>query len=203
MPRVSDAKERLMSAAIDLIWENSYGSTSVDAICEKAGVKKGSFYYFFASKSELAVTAIEADWQDKKAGLDEIFSPVVPPLDRLRGLFAWGLERQIKLKEKCGFVCGCPLFTLGSEVGTQDELIRAKVEEMLGRMVKYYESAIRDAHAQGLIHAPNAEAKARMLFAYVEGVLTQSRIQNDLQPVRDVAEGAMELLGAKPEAVTS
>ena len=44
MPRKSDAKERLMNAAMDLIWENSYGSTSVDAICEKAEAKKGSFY---------------------------------------------------------------------------------------------------------------------------------------------------------------
>ena len=66
MRRKSDAKERLMNAAMDLIWENSYGSTSVDAICEKAGAKKGSFYYFFESKSELAVAALEADWQRKK-----------------------------------------------------------------------------------------------------------------------------------------
>jgi hypothetical protein len=43
MPRKSDAKERLMNAAMDLIWEHSYGSTSVDAICEKAGTKKKRF----------------------------------------------------------------------------------------------------------------------------------------------------------------
>jgi len=47
MPRVSDMKERLTNAALDLIWHNSYGTTSVDAICERAGAKKGSFYYFF------------------------------------------------------------------------------------------------------------------------------------------------------------
>jgi len=61
MPRVSDMKERLTDAAMDLIWENSYGSTSVDAICERAGAKKGSFYYFFKSKSELAAAALDAD----------------------------------------------------------------------------------------------------------------------------------------------
>jgi TetR/AcrR family transcriptional regulator, transcriptional repressor for nem operon len=47
MPRVSDMKERLTDAALDLMWENSYGTTSVDSICERAGAKKGSFYYFF------------------------------------------------------------------------------------------------------------------------------------------------------------
>ena len=42
-------KERLTEAALDLIWHNSYGATSVDAICERAGAAKGSFYYFFKS----------------------------------------------------------------------------------------------------------------------------------------------------------
>ena len=80
MPRVSDMKERLMEAAMDLIWHNSYAATSVDAICEKAGAKKGSFYHFFPSKSALAVKALEADWQRKKARMDEIFSSTVPPM---------------------------------------------------------------------------------------------------------------------------
>ena len=40
MGRVSDAKERLMEAVRDLIWAGSYGSTSVDDICERAEVRK-------------------------------------------------------------------------------------------------------------------------------------------------------------------
>ena len=50
MGRVSDAKEKLMEAVMELIHTGSYGSTTIDHICEKAGVKKGSFYYFFDSK---------------------------------------------------------------------------------------------------------------------------------------------------------
>ena len=80
-------KERLTDAAIDLLWENSYGTTSVDAICEKAGAKKGSFYYFFKSKSELAAAALEADWKKKKTKMDAIFSPTVPPLERFDRYF--------------------------------------------------------------------------------------------------------------------
>ena len=43
MGRVSDARERLMGAMTELIWTGSYGSTTIDQICDKAGVKKGSF----------------------------------------------------------------------------------------------------------------------------------------------------------------
>src|SRR5262249_2566506 len=55
MGRVSDARQRLMDAVCELIWAGSYGSTTIDQICEKAGVKKGSFYHFFDSKADLAV----------------------------------------------------------------------------------------------------------------------------------------------------
>jgi TetR/AcrR family transcriptional repressor of nem operon len=84
MGRVSDAKQRLMDAVLELIWTGSYGNTTIDHICDKAGVKKGSFYYFFESKADLAAAAFEANWQIKKAELDAMFSPTIPPLERLQ-----------------------------------------------------------------------------------------------------------------------
>src|SRR5215204_1792844 len=98
MGRVSDAKERLMEAVTELIWHGSYGGTTIDQICEKAGVKKGSFYYFFNSKSELAAAALEATWQERKPEMDALFSPLIPPLDRLRRFCQRGYEQQVELK---------------------------------------------------------------------------------------------------------
>ena len=72
------------------------------------------------------------------------------------------------------------------------------VKEILGHYHTYIESAIRDAHAQGLIDAPDPAAKARMLFAYSEGLLTQARIVNDLEVLKEMKEGVLGILGAKP-----
>ena len=199
MPRTSDVEERLMNAAMDLIWENSYGSTSVDAICEKADAKKGSFYHFFESKSELAVMALEADWQRKKAKMDDIFSASVPPLERLHRYFEHVYQGQAKAHGECGAVLGCPYCSLGCEIGTQDRAIGEQVRRILDRNAKYFESAIRDAHAQGLIQAPDAKAKAQMLVAYFQGSLAQARIENDVRRLRGLASGALELLGAAPQ----
>ena len=198
MPRTSDAKERLTDAAMDLIWENSYGATSVDAICERADVRKGSFYYFYKSKSELAIAALEADWEKRKPSVDAIFSPTVPPLERLERYFDYVCDRLAEIEKKCGAVLGCPLFTLGSEVSTQDKALRDKVQEILDRKVKYFESAIRDAHAQGLIVAPDAKAKAKTLFACYQGTLTQARIENSVAVPREFKDVAFDFLGAKP-----
>src|SRR5437879_3817075 len=111
MGRVSDAKKRLMDAFLELIWTGSYGSTTIDMICEKAGAKKGSFYYFFKSKADLAVAALDADWEARRPQLDAMFSPLVPPLDRLRQFCEACYQKQSELRKRCGSVLGCPLFS--------------------------------------------------------------------------------------------
>ena len=197
MGRVSDAKERLMKAVGELIWTGSYGSTTIDQICDQAGVKKGSFYYFFESKADLAAAALEAEWEARRPELDALFSATVPPLDRLRKYCEYGFRVQAEVRSKCGCVLGCPLFSLGSEVSTQEHRLQEKIQEILEQKRKYLESAIRDAHAEGLIHAPDPAAKARILFAYYQGLLTQARIQNNLEIFREATHGTYELLGAK------
>ena len=186
-----------MEAIGELIWVGSYGSTSIDDICEKAGVKKGSFYYFFQSKADLAISAIDADWQVRRGELDAIFSPIVPPLERFRKLTDFICRSQADGYKKFGCVLGCPLFALGAEMSTQEIGLQKKIEEILDYKRTYFESAIRDAHAKKLIHAPDAAAKARVLFTYYQGLLTEARIRNNLSILKDATRGAFELLGLK------
>jgi len=202
MGRVSDAKERLMEAVAELIWIGSYDSTTIDQICAKAGVKKGSFYYFFDCKASLAEAAVDSEWQKYRANLDAIFSASVEPLQRLRNFCEHAYREQVELKAEHGFVLGCPLCTLGAEVCTQEQGLRKKVQEIMAQHEKYLETAIRDAHAAGLIHAPDPKAKARMLHAYHLGLMTEARIANSLEPLRDTLLGTFEMLGVKePEPV--
>jgi TetR/AcrR family transcriptional repressor of nem operon len=203
MPRVSDMKERLLDAAMDLIWENSYGATSVDAICDRAGAKKGSFYYFFKSKSELAAAALEDCWNKKRAEMDSIFSPTVPPLERFDRYFDFVHDRLAEVQKKCGSILGCPFISVGSEVSTQDQIVRETIDRIMDRKVNYFVSAVRDAAAEGLIDAPDPVAKARALFSCYQGMMAQARIQNDIALLRGFKEVAMEILGAKRASAMS
>src|SRR5215467_13887383 len=204
MPRVSDMKERLMEAAMDLMGQNSYGTASVDAICERAGAKKGSFYYFFKSKSELAAAALEADWTKKRAEMDSIFSATVPPLERLDRYFDFVHDRLAALKEKCGSILGCPFVSVDSEVSTQDQIVRETIDRIMDRKLNYFISAVRDAAAQGLIDAPDPVAKAKALFSCYQGTIAQARIQNDIELLREFKQVAKDVLGVKrAQAVAS
>jgi TetR/AcrR family transcriptional regulator, transcriptional repressor for nem operon len=203
MGRISDAKQRLMDAVLELLWTGSYGATTIDHICAKAGVKKGSFYYFFESKSELAGAALENSWQSKQAELDKIFSPMVPPLERIRKYCDFTYNYQVEIRKKYGRTLGCPQFCLGAEVSTQEDRLQKKIQQILDYKRRYLESAIRDAHAAGLINAPDPASKAQRILAYYEGLLTQARIQNDVEILRDTAGGVFALLGVKEGEVTT
>ena len=192
-----------MQVVIELIWTGSYGSITIDDICEKAEVKRGSFYYFFDSKADLALTALDNEWERRRPELDAIFSSTVPPLERLRRYCEYGYQIQREWKAKCGHVLGCVLFALGSEVGTQEAQLARKIQTILDHKRKYLESAIRDAHAAGLIHVPDAAAKARTLFTYYEGQLTEARIQNNLDILQEQIRGTYELLGIQDPAVVT
>ena len=59
MGRMSDARDRILQAATDLIHDRGYAAVSVSDICSAAGLKKGSFYHFFPSKLELVLETID------------------------------------------------------------------------------------------------------------------------------------------------
>jgi TetR/AcrR family transcriptional repressor of nem operon len=197
MGRVSDAKERLMESVGELFWTGSYDSTTIDQICEKAAVKKGSFYYFFEDKAALAEAALESEWKKYRPNFDAIFSASIPPLERIRQHCEFTLKEQAELKGQHGCVLGCPLCTLGTEVCTQEKRLQKKVQEIMAHALQYLETAIRDAHAAGLIQAPNPRAKANVIHAYHLGLLTQARIQNDLGVLDDLTRVTFELLGTR------
>lgn len=201
MGRTSDANERLMTAALDLIWEESYGAVTIDDICTRADVKKGSFYYFFKSKAELAVAALERLWNDEwKPIMDKQFSPAIDPVERLTGYLAGIYTRHAERFAKRGKVLGCPVCSVGSEISTQELDLSAKVREIVSRKRRYYESAIRDAIAQGSMEPGDPAQKAQNLAFLIEGAVSQARIMNNPEILSTLPSSALEMLRVRTAA---
>jgi TetR/AcrR family transcriptional regulator, transcriptional repressor for nem operon len=193
----SESKRKLLEAAIDMIWQSSYGSVSVDDICAKAGVNKGSFYYAFKSKSDLAVAAYDRHWEAKRPLMDRIFSPQIPPMQRLDMWMQAAIDDQRARYEASGKMLGCPFCSIGSELGTQDENIRRKAEEIGVKVGRYIESLVRDLAAEGLIETRDTAELAQEVGAYVVGVLMQAKIENSMKHVEKLKHGVVRLLGIK------
>ncbi|MEM6811116.1 MAG: TetR/AcrR family transcriptional regulator [Pseudomonadota bacterium] len=195
MPK-TNTKQKLIDAASELIWRNSYGSVSVDDICKAADVRKGSFYHYFKSKVDLALASMENYYEQSKPFFDEAFSPTRPPLERFERLAAIILEKQAEARETYGHVCGCPFATLGSEMAGQEEIIREKANEIFGRYEKYYIQAMRELMDEGLLDQNiDIQTRANKLHAFGMGQALMGRIQNSLEPFkRDLIVGWMRIL---------
>jgi len=87
-PKSSKARgrQKLLDAALLLIREKGYSSTSVDELCTQAGVTKGAFFHHFKSKDALAVAAAN-HWSEITGGFFETapYHQHSDPLDRVLG----------------------------------------------------------------------------------------------------------------------
>jgi TetR/AcrR family transcriptional regulator, transcriptional repressor for nem operon len=131
------ARTKLLDAALSVIRSKGYAATTVDDLCEAAGVTKGAFFHHFRSKDELAVAAADY-WSEMTGG----FFAAAPyhrhpdPLERVLGYIDF---RKAILRGKV------PEFTC---------LVGTMVQETYGT-----HPAIRDACARSISeHAARVEA---------------------------------------------
>lgn len=93
MPRSTaktDARTKLLEAALSVIRTKGYSATSVDELCAAAGVTKGAFFHHFKSKDALGVAA--ADYWSKvteKLFADAPYHDHADPLDRVLAYVAF------------------------------------------------------------------------------------------------------------------
>jgi TetR/AcrR family transcriptional repressor of nem operon len=203
MKKPCNTREKLLEVAFDLIWDSSYGSVSVEDICQRAGVNKGSFYHFFPTKSDLAIEAYRDRWEAVRPLYEEIFAPKVAPLERLDRWCDHILAVQREKAQEYGHVCGCPYATVGAELATQDERIRASSEELIYAGRKYVETAIIDALRDGTISAVDPAQLSRRIYSVCLGMLFEARVQNSLELLVDLKPAIMEILGVKAAIATT
>lgn len=198
MGRTSDTKDRLIEVATRLIWEKSYSTVSVDKICKEAGVNKGSFYYFFPSKENLALETLDFLWSTGKEKVFEpSFSTDLPPLERFNRFFLNFFKVHSEMEKECGGELGCPFGNLGSEIGVDEDILRNKVRDIFQEICAYFEGALRDGVNKGVIHCQDISSTAQTLVALQSGVLLLAKVHNDIEMLRLFIPGAAKLIGVK------
>ncbi len=99
------AKMKILDASLDVIREKGYAATSVDDLCQAAGVTKGAFFHHFASKDEMAVASAQ-HWTDVTAPLFAA-APYHLPEDAAERVLAYVAFRKALLSGQsiAGFAC--------------------------------------------------------------------------------------------------
>ena len=194
MSTQTDTYTRILEAARDLIYASSYADVGVQAICEKAKIKKGSFYHFFPSKHELTLAVIDNYYQDfKDSIIRQAFSAALSPTERFAKLFELTIARQEFIHEHTGHVLGCPFGNLATEMATSDEPIRCKIDGLFSRLQKYISDTLQEAVNNGEMEPMNIEATAEAMFAYFEGVLLLAKTKNDPAVLRKLLPATAQI----------
>lgn len=61
-----EKKNLIISASIEEFSSNSYSSASINNICKKSNIAKGSFYQYFSDKLDLYVFIMRLAIEEKK-----------------------------------------------------------------------------------------------------------------------------------------
>jgi TetR/AcrR family transcriptional repressor of nem operon len=185
MSYVTDTRQRLIDSARTLYHARSHAEVGVQAICQHAGVQKGSFYHFFPSKQALTLAVIDdLEERFRRRVFQDAFSVQLPPLERPRRWVEAVYELQLEERTHSGAVLGCPFGNLAAELSTLDEPVRARVLKTFTAIEAQFAATLEEAVARGDIAPLDPKATASAMLSFMEGVLLMAKARNDPELVR-------------------
>ena len=172
----NQSKERILAAAKELFLARGYAATTVDAICEKAELTKGSIYYFFDSKEDLGLAVL--DWSLRRGAQMLASGPYVRIVDPVEKAFAF-----LKHVEKCCpelWSGGCLLGSFALELADTNSRMQQAVAGMFQALAdeiaeKLQPIAARCAGKQ----TPSASELADTLRGTIEGSIILAKAHRD------------------------
>ena len=170
------SKEKLVRAARNLMLAQGYPVTSVDDIIAAAGVSKGSFYHYFDSKEELALTAMHEFLADGATlMMDGHFRDIADPKKRAIAFLKHVESLATRLWDH-----GCLLVMFSVELAGTSPKVRAETSAVLNELIGRIGAILRPLTKDGGGNMPmTASALANMYMAVIDGSLVYARATGD------------------------
>ncbi len=160
------SKEKLLEVAFQLIRTKGYSSTTVDDLCENAGVTKGTFFHYFESKEALAVAAAK-HWSYITGQFFKSapYQKLNDPLARVLGYIDF--RKEILRGKISEFTC--LVGTMVQEAyDSSAEIRKACKESIFGHAETFLEKDIEEAKK---LYSPKAKWTAKSLALHTQCVL--------------------------------
>jgi AcrR family transcriptional regulator len=186
MPRTAEpTRDRIISAANRLFYGEGIRAVSIDAVAEKAGVTKKTFYYHFSSKDELIAACLEAQDQPTLALYARWFAETEGSVvDKVAGLFAkFGRAADAPRWKGCGF-----LRTTAELASTPGHAAVKAGAAHKKRFEDWLCQSLRDKEVG------DAAALARKIVILLDGAATVMLIHRDVAYVEAAGHVAAELV---------
>jgi TetR/AcrR family transcriptional repressor of nem operon len=181
-PSPMTARDKLLEAGVKLVREQGFSATSVDQLCQAAGVTKGAFFHHFASKEALGVALAEY-WSSSTGQFFAAapFHHLADPLARVLGY----IDLRIALLAGPAESFSCVAGTMVQEAFLTSEAIRAACHDSISDNAKALEGDLAAALAQSGATGVTAVGLARHVQAVIQGAFVLAKAEG--------SEGAADL----------
>lgn len=174
-------RDKLITIGAELIAQQGYNATGINAVLKNCGVPKGSFYHYFSSKEDFGLAVIErfANQYDERL-ITLLEDPATAPLERLKNYFASGREHM----RECDHSTGCLIGNLGQELSGQSDTFRDVLNNVFQRWEARLVTCLTDAQAQGVINTTlTPEALANFILSGWEGAILRAKTLKSVAPM--------------------
>lgn len=159
MSRKNDKRNRLIEAADELIYKQTFNSTTLANIATKAAVPLGNVYYYFKTKDDI----LKAVVQKRSSLLQEFFTSVEQqfsnPKDRLSAFITHSTDDSETTAQY-----GCALGSLCQELGKITGELAPLASELMHSMLDWVEGQFK-----ALGKGERSLELARYLVASIQG----------------------------------
>lgn len=190
--RGRESRERILSAAADLIHRHGVHGTSIDQVLDTSGAGKSQFYHYFDGKDDLVRGVL--DFQ-----VHRIFdhqAPYLEHLDSFEGIAAW-LADIVASHEERHLVGGCPIGTLAAEMVDWDSDLAEDIDAVFSRWRTPLAQGLRRMQRRGeLRDDADPESLAELVVAVQQGGVLLARTGKDIAPLRSVLDHALRYLAS-------
>ncbi len=179
----ADTRNDLIRSGLELLTQNGFLTTGVDAIVKNANVPKGSFYYYFKSKEEYAQTVLNAynsffEHKLKKHLHESSCTPMVR-LDNFINDACEGIK-------KYNFTRGCLVGNMMQESPGLPQSFIKLLQNILESWQALVAACLSDALSLGEISSNINETQLAAIFwSGWEGAVMRAKLYCSTQPVCD------------------
>lgn len=187
-PAPLTARAKLLEAGVNLVREQGFAGTSVEQLCQAAGVTKGAFFHHFASKEALGVAL--ADYWSSSTGAFFAAAPfhhLPDPLDRVLGY----IDLRIALLAGPVQSFSCVAGTMVQEAYLSSQAIRDACRDSIMGNARALEPDLAAAIDQSGAKGVTAAGLARHVQAVIQGAFVLAKANGST----NAAELAREELG--------
>lgn len=190
MPRPSDARDRMVHAALALLQRRGAGGVGLLEVIAQAQAPRGSIYHHFpGGKDELMVAAIGLAAANAEAAILQAAQGASTPAQALRRIAA--VFRH--LPQRSDWTTGCPVAATAVDGEHQSGVVQQAVGEAFQRWAG---AAAQSLQAAGL-DAAHARQLGLALIAALEGGLLLARGLRSAEPYDATVEALAAALTAE------